>query len=88
MLYLPMVIDIKIKVKTYAVEVYTNFCGLNVLEDSVKCESFTIISINSLLVYNCKYYLQVVYLDNYAYKIMDKQMKDYLNDNLFETDED
>ena len=57
------------------------------LEDGVECESLTIISIDSLLVYYSKYYVQV-YLDNCAYKIIDKQMKEYVADNLFETDED
>ena len=33
-----------------------------------------------------KYYLQV-YLDNCAYKIIIKRMIDYLDDNIFETDE-
>lgn len=31
--------------------VYTNFRGLDVAEDGVKCECFTMISISSLLVY-------------------------------------
>ena len=35
-------------------KVYTNFCGLNVPEHGVECESFTIISTNSLLVYENK----------------------------------
>ena len=52
-------------------------------EDGVEYESFAIISIESLLVYENKYYLQV-YLDNCAYKIVDKQMIDYLNDNIFQ----
>ena len=47
---------------------------------------FTAISIDSLLDYKNKYYLQV-YLDNCAYKIVDKQMIDYLGDYPFETDE-
>ena len=59
-------------------------CGL---EDDVECKSFAIVSIDSLLVYEYKYYLQV-YLDNCAYKIVHKQMIDYFDDNLFETDED
>ena len=59
-------------------------CGL---EDDVECKSFAIVSIYSLLVYEYKYYLQV-YLDNCAHKIVDKQMIDYFDDNLFETDED
>ena len=54
-----------------------------VLEDDIECESFTVISIDSLLVYENKYYLQV-YLDNCAYKIVNKQMTDYLDENLFE----
>ena len=77
----------KIKTKTYGDKVYTNFCGLNVSEDSVECESFTIISIDSLLVYENKYNLQV-YLDHCAYKIVDKQMTDYLHNNLFKIDKD
>ena len=77
--------SIKIKIRTYSDKVYTNFRGLNVWEDDIECKSFTVISISSLLVYKNKYYLQV-YLDNCAYKIVDKQMTDYLGDNLFETD--
>ena len=56
------------------------------LEDDIECKSFTVISIDFLLVYKNKYYLQV-YLDNSAYKITNKHMTDYLNDNIFETDE-
>ena len=52
-------------------------------EDDIKCESFTAISIDSLLVYENKYYLQV-YLDKRAYKIVNKQMTDYLDENLYE----
>ena len=39
---------------------------------------------NSLLVYGNKYYLEV-YLVNCAYKILDKQIIDYLDQNVFET---
>ena len=39
-------------------------------EDGVECESFTIASIDSLLVYENKYYLQV-YLDNHVYEIVE-----------------
>ena len=74
---------IKTKIKTYGDKVYTNFCGLNVPEDDMECESFTVISIDSLLVYNNKYYLQV-FLDDCAYKTVNKQMIDYLEENLFE----
>ena len=52
-------------------------------ENDVDCESFTVISIDSLLVYKKKYYLQV-YLDSCVYKIVNKQMADYLDENLFE----
>ena len=56
---------IKTKIRTYGDKIYPNFCGLNVPEDDIDCESFTIISIDSLLVYNEKHYLQV-FLDNCA----------------------
>ena len=69
---------IKTKIGTYGDKVCTNFRGLHVPE----CESFTVISIDSLLVYVNKYYLQV-YLDNCACKILNKQMTDYLDENFF-----
>ena len=71
---------IKTKIRTFGDKVYTNFRGLNVAEDDIECESFTVISIDSLLVYDKKNYLQV-YLDNY--KILNKQMTDYFDENLF-----
>ena len=74
---------INTKIRTYSDKVYTNFRGLNVPEDDIEWEFFTVISIDSLLVYENKYYLQV-YLDNCAYKIAKKQMTDYLDDNRFE----
>ena len=74
---------IKTKIITYHDKVYTNFHNLNVPEDEIKCEFFTVISIDSLVVYKNKYYLQV-YLDNCAYEIAKKQMTDYLDDNLFD----
>ena len=52
-------------------------------EDDIECESFTVVSIDSFLVYENKYLLQV-YLDNCAYKIANKQMIDYPDENLFE----
>ena len=52
-------------------------------EDYIESGSFTVIYIGSLLVYKNKYYLQV-YLDNCAYKIVNKKMTDYLDENLFE----
>ena len=60
---------------------------MNVPELVVECESFTISSIFSLLVSENKYYLQV-YLDSCACKILYKQMIDYIDGNLFESDED
>ena len=59
---------------------------LNVPEDDIKCESFTVIFIDSLLVYKNKHFLQV-YLDNSACEIVDKWMIDYLEGNTFETNE-
>ena len=74
---------IKTKIRTFSDKIYTNFRGLNMSEDDTECESFTLISIDSLLIYENKYYLQV-YLNNCAYEIVDKQMKDCLDENLFE----
>ena len=74
---------IKTKIRTYGDKVYTKFRGLNVPEDNMECESFTVISIESLLVYENKNYLRV-YLDNCAYKILNKQIINYPDKNLFE----
>ena len=73
---------IKFKIRKCGDKVYTNFCGLNVPEEDIECESFTVISIDSLLVHENKYQLQV-YLDNCPYKTIDKRMADYLEDNVF-----
>ena len=54
-------------------------------KDGIEFESFTIISIDSLLVYENIYYLQV-YLDKCAYKIVNTQVEDYLDDNPFESE--
>ena len=51
----------KTKIQTYGDKLYSNLRGLN----GVECESFTVISIDSLLSYNSKYYLQI-YLANCA----------------------
>ena len=53
---------IKPKIRTYGDKMYTNFRGLNVPGDGVVCELFTVISIDSLLVYEYKYYLQDMYI--------------------------
>ena len=50
---------IKTKIRPYGDKVYTNFRGLNVPKDDMECESFPAISIDSLLVYDEKHYLQV-----------------------------
>ena len=74
--------NIKTKLRTFGYKVYTNFHGLNVPEGDVEFASFIIISIDSLLVYDNKHYLQV-YLGNCAYKIANELITDYLDDNLF-----
>ena len=56
---------IKTKMKKFADKVYTNFRGGNIPEADIECESFTVISIDSLLTYYKKYYLKV-YLTNFA----------------------
>ena len=65
---LPVYYDryIKTKIRTYGDKVYTKFRGLNMPEDDIECESFAIISIDSLIIYENKYYLQV-YLENCGY---------------------
>ena len=63
--------------------ILTFILGLNVIEDDIECECFTAIAIDFLLVYENKCYLQV-YLGNCAYKIVNKQMTDYLDKNRFE----
>ena len=40
---------IKAKIRTYGDKVYTIFCDVNVPKDGAECESFTIISIDSVL---------------------------------------
>ena len=62
---------IKTKIRTYGDNVYTTFRSFNVLKDDIECETFTVISIDYLLVYESKYYLKV-YLDNCAYKIVEQ----------------
>ena len=85
MLYQSLVIDLKTKIRTFGEKVYANFRGLNVPEDDIEYESFIAISVDSLLVYESKY-CQQGYLDNGVYEIAKKEITDYLDDNLFETD--
>ena len=74
---------IKTKIRTYDDKVYTNFRGLNMPEDDIQCDSFTVISIDSLVIYDNKYYLKE-YSGNCAHKIVNKQMTDCLDENAFE----
>ena len=46
---------IKTKIRTFGDKVYTNFRGLNLIEDNIEYESFTVASMDSLLVYENKY---------------------------------
>ena len=50
---------IKTKIRTYGYKFHIDFHGLNIPEDDTECEFFTAISIDSLLVYENKYYLQI-----------------------------
>ena len=74
---------IKTKIGSFVDKAYTNFHGLNVPGDDTESKSFTVICIDSLLVYDKKYYLKI-YLDNCAYKLVNKQRTDYLYESLFE----
>ena len=59
---------------------------MNVPDGGIECESFTVISVDSLLVYISKYYVKAC-LDICAYKIIGKQMIDYLDGNRFNADD-
>ena len=80
---------IKTKIRTYGDKVYNNFRGLNVPEDNIfKFLSLlkflkVFICIDSLLAYKNKYCLEV-YLDSCAYKVVNKQMINYDDENLSE----
>ena len=56
---------IKTKIRTFGDKVYTNFRGINLPKSNIKCESYIVISIDSLLVYEEKYYLQAYHLPVY-----------------------
>ena len=53
----------KTKIRTYQDKVYINFCDFN-MQDEIDLGSFTVTPIDSSLVYNKKYYLQVYMHDN------------------------
>ena len=57
---------------------YTNFSGLILPKYDIEYKFFTVILIDSLLLYGKKYYVQV-YLDDCAYEIGNKQRTDYLD---------
>ena len=57
---------IKIKIRTYGDNIYTNFSGSNVPEDDIDFESFIVNPIDFLLVYDKEYYL---YLHNFLIKL-------------------
>ena len=54
---------------------------LKCTEDDIEYEFLTVISIDPLLVYKNRYYLQV-YLDNCPYKIANRQLTDYLGESF------
>ena len=74
----------KNNIRKYDSKVHANFCGLDMPRDGKECESFKVISIYSLLLYHNKYYLQMN-LNNYkiTYKIANKEITDYLDENCF-----
>ena len=81
---------IKVKTRAHDDKASTNISCLNVPEDEIECESLQVNSIDYLLAYEIKiniYYLQV-YLNSCAYRIANKQITDYIEYNIFETDWD
>ena len=76
------------KIRTCVNRIYTNLRGnlyveihTSLQEDGGECESFTLISIDSLLIYENKYCLQV-YLDSCTFNTVNFEMLDYLKDNI------
>ena len=51
-------------------------------EEDIECEYFPAIAIDSILIYDKKCYLQV-YLEDGVYKLVNKQMINYLEKNYF-----
>ena len=39
---------VRTKIRTYGDNVYTNFCDLNIPDDDIECECFTVVSITCL----------------------------------------
>ena len=84
---LPAYNDRYIKITANGDKFNTNFSGSDVSDNGVESQFLTVISIDYLRVYGNKHCLQV-HLDNYAHKIMDKKIIDYLDDDLFWANED
>ena len=53
-MFLPVFDDrhTKLKIRSYNDKVCTNFRGLNTAEDDLECESFTVVSIDYLLLFS------------------------------------
>ena len=68
---------IKSIIGTYGDKIYINLRDLNVAEDDIEYESFIIIPCDSLLIYKRQFYL-----DNCAFKIVNKLMANYLDEML------
>ena len=51
---------IKTKRRTYGDKFYANYCASNMPEYDIECDSFTVISFDSLLVYENNYYLKYI----------------------------
>ena len=75
---------IKSKTRTCGDKIYADFRDLNVPEVDIECESFIVISIDSLFVYDKKYYHLQANLGNCAYKTVKKQTTNYLDENIFD----
>ena len=72
---------IKTKTRTYGDKVCTNFQELDVSERGVECKYFTVVSVDSLLVCDNIYSLEL-YLVNCFYEVVNSLIIDYLDVNL------
>ena len=76
MLFHFMMIYIRAKRRTNGDKIQTNFHSLNVPEDGVGYESFTIISIDYLVIFENKYYI-IVTRNNIVWKLLFILLKDF-----------
>ena len=74
------------KISKYQIRCFTSFDDRYIKSKIKTCRHEIYINFRGLNVYNTKYYLQV-YLDNCACKILSTQVIDYLDDNVFESDQ-